>query len=209
MSSQQRKISIQAILRHGQLKQLSKDLDMSYSYLSQAFSPGTAINFTPELALKVEKALGLTEGQLDQGESTGVVQNIPRGLLALALEGRAAQLQKHFEDKRVESNVELVIGDIKKYANLIIYNHDDSVYMIAEQNKDYMAVHMREHLIMLMAISGAEYGVAFTPSSGVNEDENEYGYSRAYQRSIWYQHQDGKIINVESGPEGLFEKTGI
>lgn len=213
MSSQQRKVAIQALLRRGQLKQLSIDLDMSYSYLSQAFSPATAINFTDELARRVEHALGLAQGQLDQGESAAVVKpQLPREISALLLDGSAARFQKHLADKRVETRVELGIDGIKKSANLVIYNHDDSIYMIAmihELNKNDTSLEMIEQLIMLMAITGAEYGVKYDIGSGVNQHENEYGYSRDHQRSNWYQSLNGKIIRVKDGPDGFFENTGI
>lgn len=213
MSSQKRKVAIQALLRRGQLKQLSIDLDMSYSYLSQAFSPSTAINFTDELARKVEKALGLEQGQLDQGVSIAVVKSpLPREISALLLDGSAARFQKHLADKRVETSVDLEIDGIKKAANLVIYNHDDSIYMIAmidELSKKDSSLELIEYLILLMAISGAEYGVKYGIGSGVNQHENEYGYSRDHQSSYWYRALNGKIIRVKDGPDGFFENTGI
>jgi len=209
MNSEQRKRTIQAILKRGQLKQLSSDLKMSYSYLSQAFSPATAINFTSELARKVEKSLGIAEGQLDQGEQLRVQKRNPIGLLAVALIGREAQLSNLYPDKRVEKNATVAFDDEIKRVDLIVYNKDGSVFLIAEQSSQFDAHGGADQLIMLMAISGAEYGVVFAPDSGANSEDNEYGFSLDYKKSRWYQAKNGKIIPINEGPDGIFDKIGI
>tara|TARA_R110001606_G_scaffold264825_5_gene413795 strand:- start:183787 stop:184005 length:219 start_codon:yes stop_codon:yes gene_type:complete len=66
----QRKQAIQSIIRREQLKQLTIDVNLSYSYLSRAFSPTTSMSFTEKLAPIVEKALGIEEGRLETGVST-------------------------------------------------------------------------------------------------------------------------------------------
>lgn len=224
MSSMQRKQAIQSIIRRGQLKQLAIDLNMSYSYLSQAFSPSTTINFTDELARKVEKTLGLEQGRLEQGDQfiaqisnpqvlrSQVVRTqglVSRGLLAQALRGRAADFITHFPKKRVETNVIMELGKVENHADLIVYNNDGSVFMIAEQSNQYNANNIATKLIMLMAISGSEYGVVFEPDSGINVNNNEPGFSRDHKRSEWYQYKQGRIIPIENGPGNIFEAAGI
>jgi len=209
MSSEQRKEAIQGILRRGQLKQLATDLNMSYSYLSQAFSPATAINFTAELARKVEQSLGLSKGQLDHGEPVSVRKTNPIGLLAIALIGREAQLSSLFSNKRVEKNATVAFdGEIKR-VDLIVYNKDESVFLIAEQSNHFDAFGAADQLIMLMAISGSEYGVIFAPDSGAGNDDNDYAFSLDHKKSRWYQAENGKIISIDSGPEDIFNQIGI
>jgi len=209
MSSLHRKQVIQTLLKRGQLKQLSSELSMSYSYLSQVFSPAIDISFTAGLARKVEQALGLVEGQLDQGEIAVTPQKNPKGLLALVLRGRAVELKSYFTDKRVEIHELIEIGNTSKHADLVVYNQDDSIFMIAEQSKDYNSDNKMDQLIMLMAISGAEYGVVFAPDSGVNDDSSDYNFSIQHQRSSWYQSKNGKIVKSDSGPNGLYNHVGI
>lgn len=208
MSSEQRKKAIQSLLRRGQLKQLSVDLNMSYSYLSQAFSTSTSTPFSAVLARKVEKSLGLNEGQLDDSEQLVVQRSNSRGLLALALRGRVADLSKAYPNKRITLNEVLTVGGIAKRVDLLVFNEDDSIFLIAEQSKEYDKG-PAEQLIMLMAISGAEYGVIFAPDSGVNNNENEFGFSKDQKRSRWYQSQKGKIVEITEGPGDIFNSVGI
>lgn len=209
MSSMQRKHAIQSIIRRGQLKQLALDLNMSYSYLSQAFSPATSMNFTNALARKVENALGLAEGRLEQGDLVTVQKDRPRGLLDIALKYRATQFTAFFPDKRVQTNVMLKLGNTEHRAHLVVYNEDGSVFMIAMQSQQYSEAHVNTQLIMLMAISGAHYGVVFSAGSGTDQDENIPGYSPDHKRSQWYQYVQGKITPITYGPDNIFEYMGI
>ena len=203
MSSQQRKQAIQTLLKRGQLKKLAVELNMSYSYLSQVFSPATAITFTSKLARRVEKALGLIDGQLDKDQQTVSFQKSPNGLLALVLRGRAATIQEQLIEQRVETSVAIKIGEICNHADLVIYNKDNSIFLVAEQSKDYDSTHKSEQLIMLMAITGARYGVAFAPDSGLSTDDDDLKYLTEHKRSVWYESKDGKIISTAVGPEGF------
>ena len=209
MNSEQRKYAIQGLLKRGQLKQLATDLNMSYSYLSQAFSTTTAINFTAELARKVEQALGLYEGQLDQSECVGVRKINPLGLFVVALIGREAQLSSFFPEKRVVKNDTITFDGEDKDIDLVVYNEDDSIYLLAEQSQHYDAFGAADQLIMLMAVSGAEYGVVFAPDSGVNLDSGDNSFSRDQTKSRWYKSVEGKVIRIAEGPNSIFYKIGI
>lgn len=209
MGSQQRKQAIQALLKRGQLKKLATELGMSYSYLSQVFSPETSIRFTNELARKVEKELGLITGHLDNTtESTSSLKN-PQGLAALALRGRAASIQAHYQEQRIKTHVAIKVGELSNHADLVIYNKDDSLFLIAEQSNDYTFPHKAEQLIMLMAITGAQYGAVFAPDSGLDPYTDKVDYVTEQKRSVWYQSKDGKIINTDTGPEGFYACAGI
>lgn len=212
MSSQQRKLAIQALLRRGQLKQLSEKLNMSYSYLSQAFSPGTAISFTADLARKVEHALALEEGQLDQGNNAVIQKHPPTALQALVLRTRAIDLKNYLNDKRVELEVQVEMAGVTKSADLGVYNQNNSVYIIAEQCDNYDSKSAADKIILLMALSGAEYGVLFAPESGVDQDSLkmvDFTFPPEHRLSKWYQSENGKISEVATGPRGLYEHVGI
>lgn len=209
MSSQHRKQAIHSILKHGQLKQLASDLKMSYSYLSQAFSLTTSISFNADLARKVEQALGLPSGELDLGEQQLGQKSGSPGLLALALRGRAAELAHHYPDKRIELNATITVADRVKQVDLILYNTDGRVFLIAEQSTQFEDDNKAEQVIMLMAIAGAQFGVVFAPDSGIDDSEEHYAFAREHKRSRWYQSQHGKIVPIEEGPDKVFNAVGF
>jgi len=212
MDSAIRKQAIQSLIRRGQLKQLSEKLDMSYSYLSQAFSPGSAIRFTSELARKVEHELGLEPQFLDQGEQPLVQKQSSIALQALVLRSRAIDLKNYLTGKRVELGVTVNMAGVSKQADLAVYNPDDSIYIIAEQCDNFDTKPAADKIILLMALSGAEYGVLFAPESGVNSNSLkmvDFDFSDEHRLSRWYQLKGGQINEITMGPNGLYQKVGI
>lgn len=208
MNSEQRKQNIKSLLRRGDLKAIAEKLEMSYSYLSQAFSSASTFNFTSELARKVEHAMGWHESCLD-------VSNMPiqkprsGGLHMLALRGRAAKLASFFPERRVLLDQKVQVGNVEKILDIIIYNPDNSTFLVAEQSDDYVNPNNIEQLILMMAISGAQYGVIFSADSGVGEAIDGTAFNYGDCRSRWFQAKDGKVVEIARGPKGIFEELGI
>ena len=129
---------------------IAEKLEMSYSYLSQAFSPASTFNFTSELARKVEHAMGWHNNCLD-------VSNMPAqkprtgGLHMLALRGRAAKLASYFPKQQVLLDQKVQLGNVEKTSDIIIFNPDNSVLLVAEQSDDYENPNNIEQLILMMA----------------------------------------------------------
>ena len=208
MNSEQRKYNIKSMLKRGDLKLLAKKLDMSYSYLSQAFSPSSKFNFTRELAQKVEQAMGWQKGILDSSR-TSLVKPNPGGLQLLALRGRAAKLASFLPNLRVELNQPIRLATIEKMIDIVVYNPDGSIFIIADQSQDYQNPHNVEQLILSIVMTGAAYGVIFNTVSGYGEMPNEHEFDAAEKRSQWFQVLNGKVVESSYGPEGIFDAVGI
>lgn len=207
MSSDQRKQNIKSLLNRGDLKLIARKLEMSYSYLSQAFSPTSSFNFTSELARKVENAMGWQENCLDS-KNISAEQGSTIGLHMLVLMGRATKLASCFPEKRLLLHQKIEIANLQKHLDILIFNTDGSVFMVAEQSLDYKNPYDIEQLIVSMAISGAQYGVIFNLNSGVGkEGETSFTYKNCQSR--WFEYKDGKVIEANSGPAGVFEEVGI
>lgn len=181
---------------------------MSYSYLSQAFSPASTFNFTSELARKVENAMGWQANCLDSS-NISAQQESTTGLHMLVLRGRAAKLAGCFPEKRLLLHQKVEFANLEKNLDIVIYNTDDSVFLVAEQSLDYENPYDIEQLIITMAISGAQYGVIFNLNSGVGKKDFDSGFDSKNRRSRWFESKGGKIIEATSGPEGVFEEVGI
>ncbi len=104
------------------------------------------------------------------------------------------------------------MAGVRKQADLGVYNQDGSVYIIAEQCDNYDGRLAADKIILLMALSGARYGVLFAPESGVAQRSLkmvDFEFSPDNRLSKWYQSQNGKISEVTTGPDGLYEHVGI
>lgn len=196
------------MLKRGDLKLLAKKLDMSYSYLSQAFSPSSKFNFTRELAQKVEQAMGWQSGILESSR-TSLVKPNPGGLHLLALRGRAAKLASFLPKLRVELHQPIRLATIEKMIDIVVYNPDGSIFIIADQSQDYQNPQNVEQLILSLVMTGATYGVIFNAVSGYGEMPNDHVFDVTEKRSQWFQVMDGKVIETTYGPNGLFEAVGL
>lgn len=208
MNSEQRKRNIKLLLKRGDLKVIAEKLKMSYSYLSQAFSPSSSFNFTSELARKVENAMGWQVNCLES-KSISAEQESTIGLHMLVLMGRATKLANCFPEKRVLLHQKVEIANLEKHIDIVIFNVDGSVFMVAEQSNDYKNPYDIEQLIVSMAISGAQYGVIFNLNSGVGNEGSEARFNQNDCRSRWFEAKGGKVVETASGPEGVFEEVGI
>jgi len=211
MDSQTRKKNIRAHLQRGDLKRLSEELEMSYSYLSQAFSPGSKFTFTDELARKVEQCMGWTSGELDK--SAEVEINTSRGVLfEMAIKYRASLFEKVYPDKTIKNPYLINSGGIEKRIDIAIKNNDGSFFAVGQQcrDQDYLSDKEAENLMLVMAMSGAEYGFLFSPSSGVDSTwQGENRYFEEKRESRWFKNTTGKIVEIGSGPDNVFEHLGI
>ncbi|WP_339778020.1 hypothetical protein [uncultured Methylophaga sp.] len=208
MNSEHRKHKIKSMLKRGDLKLLADKLDMSYSYLSQAFSPASKFNFTEELARKVEQSMGWQVGILD-ALGTSTLKPKAGGLHLLALRGRAAKLSSFFPKLRVELNQSVKLAGIEKNIDIVVYNHDSSILLVAEQSQDYENSQNLEQLILIMAISGAQYGVVFSADSGFGEMADDNVFDVEEKRSKWFQFKNGKVTETAYGPKRIFEGVGV
>ena len=209
MDSQTRKKNIRTRLKRGDLKKLSEDLNMSYSYLSQAFSPGSNFTFTEELARKVEVEMGWEPGYLDHG-----MDKEPKdkhdSLFQLAIKYRAGEFAKLYPKKKVDVAQRVEALSIKRKADIVIKNANDSVYAVGLQSDQTDNEELTAQIIMLMAMTGAEYGFIYGPSSGVDPyNQNDNGYFREKRDSRWFAFQSNKVIEIESGPDDVFTAVGI
>lgn len=104
------------------------------------------------------------------------------------------------------------MAGVRKQADLGVYNQDGSVYIIAEQCDNYDTKPAADKIILLMALSGAKYEVLFAPESGVAQRSLkmvDFVFSHENRLSKWYHSQNGKIIEVATEPQGLYEHVGI
>lgn len=211
MDSQTRKNNIRARLQRGDLKRLSEELEMSYSYLSQAFSPGSKFNFTDELARKVEQCMGWTSGALDTSEKTEIDSS--RGILfEMAIKYRASLFEKAYPGKIIKTPYLINSGGIEKRVDIAIVNNDESVFAVGQQCRDkgYLSDKEAENLMLVMAMSGAKYGFLFAPSSGVDSTwQGDNRYFEEKRQSRWFKNTAGKIVEIDSGPDNVFEHVGI
>lgn len=208
MSSKQRKRNIKSLLKRGDLKMIAERLEMSYSYLSQAFSPSSSFNFTSELARKVENVMGWQDNCLDISNMPAKKPRI-QGVNMMALSGRAAKLANFFPEKKVLLHQVVKLASMEKKLNIVVYDPDSSIFMIADQSDDYENPDNVERLILKMAITGAHYGVIFSADSGVNEAQEDTAFHYADCRSRWFHTLEGKVVEAAYGPEGIFEEVGI
>ena len=212
MNSTIRKQAIQSILKRGQLKMIAKELKMSYSYLSQAFSPSTSISFTSDLARKVEALLGIEKNILDSGEQKLAPKPTPhsRGFLHLALQGRASLLRSAYPDKCVEVSKDIEVSGMKMIADLIICNEDGSIFMLGKQSESdpFNKQDAVENIIMFMALLGAQHGAIFAPDSGLGDQISPL-FSASQKRSQWYASDNGKIIEHPEGLDPFFRVAGL
>ena len=49
----------------------------------------------------------------------------------------------------------------------------------------------------------------FSADSGVGEAPDNTAFNYGDRRSRWFQAKDDKVVEVASGPEGIFEEVGI
>lgn len=208
MNSKQRKRNIKLLLKRGDLKTIAEKLEMSYSYLSQAFSPSSSFNFTSELARKVENVMGWQNNCIDFSSILPMEEENPAVVQMLTLKGRAAWLARCFPEKRLLLYQKVKIANLEINLDILIYNTDDSVFLVAEQSLDYENSYGIEQIIMSMAISGAQYGVIFNMNSGVG-GKDDGGFDHENCRSRWFEYKNGKVIEAASGPERVFEEVGI
>lgn len=103
--------------------------------------------------------------------------------------------------------VQLEMAGVMKSAVLDVYNQDNSIYIIAEQGDNYDSKSAIDKIILLMVLSGAEYGVLFSPESGAKPNGfkiDDFEFLLEHRLSKWYQLKDGIISDVATGPEGLY-----
>lgn len=209
MDSQTRKKNIRARLQRGDLKRLSEELDMSYSYLSQAFSPGSKFNFTDELARKVEENMGWSAGSLDEGPEVHPSEAINPMLIA-ANQLRAREFALFYGLYTVRAPYKVKTEYLTKTADIAIHDDDLVAFAIGKQSEDITDEASVADLVLMMAMSGAQYGFLYAPSSGIDPAwQDAHRYFDEKRESRWFKNSAGKIIEIESGPDDVFEHVGI
>jgi len=209
MESQRRKENIRARLKRGDLKKLSEELDMSYSYLSQAFSPGSKFTFTDELARKVEEKMGWPDGALDEGQESHPSESI-NPMLIMANKFRAKELALFYGSKIIRAPYTVTTGYLTKTADIAIHNDEMTAYAIGKQCQQINNEESVEELVVLMAMTGALYGFLYSPSSGIDpakQDTNRYFDEK--RESRWFKYSAGKVVEIKKGPDNVFEHVGI
>jgi len=209
MDSKKRKENIRARLKRGDLIKLSEKLDMSYSYLSQVFSPGGKFTFTDQLARKVEKKMGWSEGTLDEGLEKHPSESI-NPMLIIANKLRAREFALFFGSKTIRAPYKIKTEYLSKTADIAIHDDDLTVYAIGKQCEEISNQDCLTDLVVMMAMTGATYGFIYSPSSGIDPAwEDSHRYFDEKRESRWFENSSGQVVEIESGPDDVFENVGI
>jgi len=203
-----RRLNLERVLGHGDLKLLAEKLNKNANYLSQTFSLKCKRPLTAKLARSIEQALDINTGTLDRNpeevdieveredENRRAQQDIQRITDSNKMSDLAFELLRE-RLKKMIPNVSLTINADMTFED---WNYTIPIFIHAPQNKPLLVVQTtrsqsglaklvaQNDLLSSMSITGSHYGLIATESGGQLLEK-------------WFASVNGKISAIKNRPE--------